>query len=185
MEQIVLCSSLKLLDFVQQEMNALEADWFARAKKNPNVPLLMGIPGISVLSALTILAEIGDVTRFLSPKKLACYTGLVPSVHQSGKTRYTGNITKEGRATLRWILVQCAQRAIQSKGKLRAFYLGLKEKKGYKIAIVATARKLLHIIWAVLVRQEEYRDLRKDLLERKLKKMQKQAAELPWMIYSA
>ncbi|WP_459980288.1 transposase, partial [Paenibacillus sp. YK5] len=69
MEQIVLCSSLKLLDFVQQEMNALEADWFARAKKNPNVPLLMGIPGISVLSALTILAEIGDVTRFLSPKK--------------------------------------------------------------------------------------------------------------------
>ena len=177
MEQIVLCSSLKLLDFVQQEMNALEADLFARAKKNPNVPLLMGIPGISVLSALTILAEIGDVTRFLSPKKLACYAGLVPSVHQSGKTRYTGNITKEGRATLRWILVQCAQRAIQSKGKLRAFYLGLKEKKGHKIAIVATARKLLHIIWAVLVRQEEYRDLRKDLLERKLKKMQKQAAE--------
>ncbi|WP_082660634.1 transposase [Paenibacillus naphthalenovorans] len=59
----------------------------------------------SVLSALTILAEIGDVTRFLSPKKPACYAGLVPSVHQSGKTRYTGNITKEGRATLRWILV--------------------------------------------------------------------------------
>ncbi|GCL71025.1 hypothetical protein PN4B1_09290 [Paenibacillus naphthalenovorans] len=53
----------------------------------------------------------------------------------------------------------------------------MKEKKGHKIAIVATARKLLHIIWAVLVRQEEYRDLRKDLLERKLKKMQKQAAE--------
>ncbi|WP_430072426.1 transposase [Paenibacillus naphthalenovorans] len=45
------------------------------------------------------------MTRFLSPKKLACYAGLVPSVQQSGKTRYTGNITKEGRATLRWILV--------------------------------------------------------------------------------
>lgn len=174
-EQIVVSSSLKLLDFVQQEMAALEADLFARAKENSNVPLLMGIPGISVLSAMTILAEIGDISRFPSPKKLACYAGLVPTVHQSGKTRYTGNITKEGRTTLRWILVQCAQRAIQSKGKLRTFYLGLKERKGHKIAIVATARKLLHVIWAVLVRQEEYRDLRKDLLDRKLKKMQKQA----------
>ncbi len=173
--QIVVHSSLKLLDSVQSEMNALEADLFARAKTNPNVPLLMGIPGISVLSALTNLAEIGDITRFLSPKKLSCYAGLVPSVHQSGKTRYTGNITKEGRTTLRWIMVQCAQRAIQSKGKLRAFYLGLKEKKGHKVAIVATARKLLHIVWAVLIRQEEYRDLLKDLLERKLKKMNKQA----------
>jgi transposase len=175
MEQIVVSSCLKLLDFVQQEIAALEADLFARAKENANVPLLMGIPGISVLSALTILAEIGDISRFPSPKKLACYAGLVPSVHQSGKTRYTGNITKEGRTTLRWILVQCAQRAIQSEGKLRTFYLGLKGKKGHKIAIVATARKLLHVIWAVLVRQEEYRDLRKDLLDRKLKKMQKQA----------
>jgi transposase len=176
-EQIVVSSSLKLLDFVQQEMNVLESDLFSRAQSNPNVPLLMGIPGISVLSALTILAEIGDVSRFPSPKKLSCYAGLVPSVHQSGKTRYTGNITKEGRTTLRWILVQCAQRAIQSKGKLRSFYLGLKEKKGHKIAIVATARKLLHVVWAVLVRQEEYRDLRRDLLERKLKKMQKHALE--------
>ncbi len=110
-------SSLKLLDFVQQEMTALEADLFSRAKENNNVPLLMGIPGISVLSALTILAEVGDI----SPKKLACYAGLVPSVHQSGKTRYTGNITKEGRTTLRWILVQCAQRAIQSKGNFAPF----------------------------------------------------------------
>jgi transposase len=174
-EQIIVCSSLKLLDTVQKEMAALEADLCARAKENPNVKLLMGIPGISVLSALTILAEIGPISRFSSPKKLACYAGLVPSVHQSGKTRYAGNITKEGRSTLRWILVQCAQRAIQSKGKLRSFYLSLKEKKGHKIAIVATARKLLHIIWAVLTRQEEYRDLRKDLLERKLKSLTKQA----------
>ena len=80
-------------------------------------------------------------------------------------------------------MVQCAQRAIQSKGKLRNFYLGLKEKKGHKIAIVATARKLLHIVWAVLVRQEEYRDIRKDLLERKLKKMNKQALVYDTSLY--
>jgi hypothetical protein len=135
----------------------------------------MGIPGISVLSALTILAEIGTISRFSSPKKLASYAGLVPSVHQSGKTRYTGHMTKEGRSVLRWILVQCAQRAIQSKGKLRAFYLGLKAKKGHKIAIVATARKLLHVVWTVLVRKEEYRDLRKDLLDKKLKVINRKA----------
>jgi transposase len=174
-EQIIVCSSLRLLDAVQKEMTALEADLFVRAKENPDVKLLMGIPGISALSALTILAEIGDISRFSSPKKLASYAGLVPSVHQSGKTRYTGRITKEGRSVLRWILVQCAQRAVQSEGKLRAFYLGLKAKKGHKIAIVATARKLLHVVWAVLVRQEEYRDLRRDLLDKKLKTMNRKA----------
>ncbi|OKP84905.1 hypothetical protein A3844_18335 [Paenibacillus helianthi] len=176
-EQIIVCSSLRMLDSVQKEMAALEADLHARAKENPSVHLLMGIPGISVLSALTILAEVGDISRFSSPKKLASYSGLVPSVHQSGKTYYTGNITKEGRSTLRWILVQCAQRAVQSPGKLRLFYLALKEKKGHKVAIVATARKLLHVIWAVLSRKEEYRDLRRDLLERKLKRMEKNANE--------
>jgi transposase len=174
-EQIVICSSLKLLDSVQKEMSDLEADLFSRAQENSRVQLLMGIPGISVLSALTILSEIGDISRFPSPKKLSCYAGLVPSVHQSGKTYYTGHITKEGRSTLRWILVQCAQRAVQSKGKLRTFYLGLKEKKGHKIAVVATARKLLHIVWAVLNRKEEYRDIRKDLLDKKLKVMNKGA----------
>lgn len=78
---------------------------------------------------------------------------------------------------MRWILVQCAQQAIQRPGKLRSFYLALKEKKGHKVAIVATARKLLHVVWAVLSRKEEYKDLRRDLLERKLKRMNKGAKE--------
>jgi hypothetical protein len=56
-------------------------------------------------------------------------------------------------------------------------YLALMEKKGHKVAIVATARKLLHVVWAVLSRKEEYRDLRRDLLERKLKRMNKNAKE--------
>ena len=178
-DQIVMISCLKLLDHVQREIDELEGEIYDKAKDAPNVRLLIGIPGINVLSALTILAEIGDIKRFPTPKKLTSYAGLVPSVHQSGKTRHTGSITKAGRSTLRWILVQCAQRGIRSASDLQSFYLRLKAKKGHKIAIVATARKLLTIIWAVLTKEEEYKDIRRDLLERKLRTMAKRAVKYP------
>lgn len=120
-------------------MVALEGEIHHRAKSRPEIALLLGIPEINVLSAMTILAEIGDIFRFPSAKKLASYAGLVPRVYQSGATRYTGHITKAGRTVLRWILVQTAHRAVQNPGLLRSFYLHLKEKKGAKVAVVAVA----------------------------------------------
>jgi hypothetical protein len=139
------------------------------------VEILLGIPGIDVLAALTILAEIGDIKRFVSAKKACSFAGLVPSVHQSGKTRYTGHITKAGRSMLRWILIQVAQQAVRQPGPLRDFYLRLKKRKGHKIAIVAAARKLLTIIWAMLTKNTEYRYLREDLRQKKIRRMHKRA----------
>ncbi|HHV78930.1 MAG TPA: IS110 family transposase [Firmicutes bacterium] len=63
--------------------------------------LLLDVPGLDVVSIMTILAKIGDIRRFSSPKKLASYAGLVPRMHASGKQYYTGDITKEGRSALR------------------------------------------------------------------------------------
>ncbi|MGQ9533259.1 MAG: transposase, partial [Desulfotomaculales bacterium] len=60
---------------------------------------MLGVPGLDMVSIMTILAEIGDVQRF-SPKKLASYADLVPQVYASGKRRYTGHITRAGRSTL-------------------------------------------------------------------------------------
>ncbi|HHV78608.1 MAG TPA: IS110 family transposase [Firmicutes bacterium] len=133
---------------------------YARARNMDQVRLLLKVPGLDVISIMTILSEVGDVSRFPSPKKLCSYAGLVPRVHFSGKTRYTGSITRAGRSNLRWIMVQVAHQAVKVPGSLQSFYLRLKAKKGTKVAIVAVARKLLAIIWMLLTRNEEYREPR-------------------------
>ncbi|MGI9951342.1 transposase, partial [Moorellaceae bacterium AZ2] len=120
------------------------------------------------------------IKRFASAKKLASFSGLVPSVHQSGKTRYTGHITKAGRSMLRWVLIQVAQTAVRQPGALRDFYLRLKKRKGHKIAIVAAARKLLTIIWAMLTKNTEYRYLKEELRQKKIRRMHKRA--LPYKV---
>ena len=129
-EKVVLASNLKMLDALESEVKSIQKhlDLYAMTMKESDA--LLSIPGIDSLAALTIISEIGDIRRFPSPKKLSSYAGLAPSVHQSGKARYTGHITKAGRSMLRWIMVQAAQHAVRSPGPLRDFYLRLKHKKG-------------------------------------------------------
>jgi len=74
---------------------------------NEDAKLLMTIPGVGYFSAMAILAEIGDIRRFSNEKRLCSYSGLVPSVDQSGNTRRLGHMTREGSGLLRWVLVEC------------------------------------------------------------------------------
>jgi len=119
--------------------------------------------------------EIGDIERFPGYKELCSFAGLVPRVHLSGNTRWEGHITKEGNALLRWILIQAVHQVVRYPGELRKFYLRLKKQKGTKIAVVATARKLLRVIYCMLTRKENYRYERKALTESKLKRLEKNA----------
>jgi transposase len=114
------------------------------------VRLLMSIPGIDYYSAVLIYSEIGDISRFPSHNKLASWTGLVPSMHQSGTSFYNGRITKEGSKRLRWILIQCAHTSIRTNSKINEFYTKIAKRRGEKKAVVAVARKLVKIIYAVL-----------------------------------
>jgi len=82
----------------------------------------MEIPGISYYSALMIMAEIGDIRRFSSSKKLCSYADLVPSTYQSGETTRHGNITKQGSVWLRRIMIQSANVAIRYDDVLSKFY---------------------------------------------------------------
>lgn len=174
-EEIILDAALRGLDELQGRIAEIEGELYQRAQALEQVHLLLGIPGVDVFTALVISAELGDPQRFASAKKVASYAGLCPSVHASGKTRYTGHITKAGRGLLRWALIQAAQLAVRSPGALQSFYLRLKRKKGHKIAIVATARKLLAIAWAMLVRGVSYRERREDLWREKEKRLQRLA----------
>lgn len=111
---------------------------------------------VSYYSALLIKSEIGDISRFPDKFKLISYAGLCPSVKQSGSKEIRGHITKQGSRNLRWILIQCSNIAIRHDDYLRNFYKRIARKRGHKIAIVATARKMLVCIYYMLKRKEAY-----------------------------
>lgn len=147
---------IEQIDFLKKKIDTVNGDIKKKEMDYPEVDLLKSIPGISTYSALLILAEIDNISRFPSPNKLAAYAGLVPSTYQSGNSCYQGKITKQGSKALRWILIQCTKTSIKKKHRLQTFYLRIKQKKGGQKATVATARKMLTTIWHLLVKNEYY-----------------------------
>jgi transposase len=88
-----------------------------------DLKIAMSIPGIGMVSAYTILAEVGNYMDFRKPEQLAMWAGIVPSVYQSADKLITGSITKQGSKHLRWILVQVAHAITRKKGgKLKKFF---------------------------------------------------------------
>ena len=141
--------SLFQLDSLTQQIKRLDSKLSEESKNFPVVKRLTEIPGIGIFTALVIVAEVGNIERFESWKKLASFSGLVPGVHQSAETRYGKSITHLGSSYLRWVLVEAAASLIRHTGPLRAFYLRLSKAKGHGKAIVAVARKLLIGIYHV------------------------------------
>ena len=111
---------------------------------------LLQLPGIGVMIAMTILAAVGDISRFEDARHLVGYAGLGAGVHESGKAHKDKGITKAGRKELRWVLVEAAWRAIRMSELWKQRYEALKARKGPGKAIVAIARKLLVAVWHVL-----------------------------------
>jgi transposase len=117
---------------------------------------LMQVPGCGVVTGMTILAAIGDITRFETPKALASYSGLVPGLEQSGVKLRGKSITKEGRKELRWVMVEVAWRAVKADPHWKKYFEELKRRMHKNQAIVAIARHLLTVVWYVLTRHEPY-----------------------------
>lgn len=156
-EKLRLRHDLLTLDSLQSLIAETEAELVRQSETEPwasEVVFLLQLPGIAVLSALTLLAAIGDISRFPSAKKLVGYSGLAPSVHDSGQTQRGGRITKQGRREMRATLVECAWRAIDSSLYWRSEFDRLAARVGQMKAIVALARKLLVKVWHVLTKHE-------------------------------
>ena len=111
---------------------------------------ITSIKGIGPKSGTILLSVIGDIDRFPSQKALDSYFGIVPRVRDSNDTIHHGRITKQGSKLGRTTLVQCTLISIRYSPYLRNYYLRLKTKKGSGKAIIATARKLLGIIYQTL-----------------------------------
>ena len=104
--------------------------------------MLRTLPGVGEFTALVMLAEIGDITRFPSARKLASWAGLTPTVRGSDLTVRHGHISKQGSVWLRWVLNQAAQTAKRSP-EFAATYAAITRRRGKKIATIAISRKLL------------------------------------------
>lgn len=115
-------------------------------------PLILTVPGISVTTGAQIVAEIGDISRFRNAAAIVSYAGINSSVNQSGKFELEGgSIAKHGSPYLRRALYLAAQGAYRFDPGLRAFYDKKRsEGKCHRVAVMAVARKLCHIIYAIL-----------------------------------
>ena len=150
---------LELIRHYDVQINKTEERIKDYVEYNPEVKLLMTIPGISYYSGLAITGEIGDIRRFSSAKKLVSFAGLNPSVSQSGDKCYTGHIAKQGDKHLRWMLNQCANIAIMHDSTLAKIYHRIKKRRGHNIAITAVSRKMLCFIYVMLTHNIKYQAL--------------------------
>jgi transposase len=119
-----------------------------------NVAFLIQLPGIGLVTAMTILAAIGEIGRFPSSKKLTGYAGLGARVHSSGETHKTGGITKQGRGELRYAMIEAAWNAIKNNAFWKQKYEQLSRHMSSQKAATAIARKLLVVVWNVLYKHE-------------------------------
>jgi len=160
MERFQLEMDLETKKYLKGQINRLtrklgtlshQAPWATQAM------YLMQIAGFGIVTTMTVLAAIGDISRFETYKHLVSYAGLAPGVEQSGTKQRAKPITKEGRKELRWAMVEVAWRAVRADPVWKRRFEELKRRKHPNDAITIIAHQLLIVVWHVLTRQQPYR----------------------------
>ena len=111
---------------------------------------LLSQTGVGLLTAVAIRARLGDIRRFPTARQVVSSRGLAPRVRNSGGTVRLGRIAKPGDSACRFLLGQAAWAAVRAPGPLRDQFVRLRARKGSKMAMTATARRLLVVLVAVL-----------------------------------
>jgi transposase len=164
---------LRQIDFLDDEIAMIDRRLCEWAAGSQEVTRLMSIPGVGVGVAVTLMAAIGDISRFSSPRQLVAYLGLDPKVRQSGdEPARHGRISKRGNAQARSVLVEAAWIAARQPGPLHAFAQRIRTRKGSQVAAVAVARKLTCLAWQLLTKDEDYAYARPSVLRKKLRTVQ-------------
>jgi transposase len=129
----------------------------------PLTTLLMSMPGIGSVTAITLIAYMGDFKRFSNAGQVSHFAGFTPKVDQSGKQEHYLHITKHGNHHIRYVMVQAAWGALKTRTdtSLHQFFERLKHK-GKKKAIVALARKMLEILYSMIKKGELFLNQEKD-----------------------
>jgi transposase len=142
-----------LLAPLQQELAAADVRVAALAASDPAVRHLDQVPGIGPVTAAAFVATLDDVTRFQSAHQVEAYLGLVPRERSSGERQHRGTITKHGSTRVRWLLVEAAWRLRRSRhpahAPLQAWAARIEARRGKRVAVVALARRLAGILYAL------------------------------------
>jgi transposase len=150
--------NMELLDLMDRQTMEIEVMLKRKYGQIKPVKLLMTVPGIGFLSAVTLYAEICDIKRFSSPDRLAHYAGLVPRIRQSADHVWIGKETR-GDVWLKWILIEVAWAHVHfcPEGRLAGvFDEACKRKGSSRGAIKIVARKLVNVVWAVLTYEKDF-----------------------------
>jgi transposase len=152
-------AAVRMIDELDQEIAGIERELRLLGADHRYVPLLLTVPGIAWVLGYTIAAEIGDINRFASPKKLTGYTGLCPRVYQSGSSDHRGPLTHAGPRYLRWALMEAAMHACRHEFYRDRYQYNKKrlgKQRGAKVAQVDLARQLSQAIWHMLTRNQPF-----------------------------
>jgi transposase len=155
-DRLEIDAHLKLFEECNTQIVKIEHEMATRAETDKNVLLLVSIPGINHLGALTLLSRIGNIERFPTPDSLANDFGLTPGCHNSGETVRPGAMTKAGSTIARTTLNHAVIHVTGKDKSMRDWHKKIKRRRGSKIARVAVMRKLTTIIWHMLKRRKAF-----------------------------
>jgi len=151
---------LRLHDFLTAERESSEASLRAMQSDFPQIAQLQTIPGFGHILAAVAWSEIGDLQRFDSAPALVNFTGLIPSLYESGEVSIRGHITHQGPVWLRWALMMAANVAIRGHNPLAQRYRRLRRRKQPLVAKTAVARSLASCVYGVLKHGSPYQEQR-------------------------
>jgi len=154
----VVRSDLALIDYLTQQIKEAEATTQLSTEQEQQIKLLCSMPGIGRVGAITLLAEIGDIQRFGSPKSLCNWAGLTPKVKGSDIHVRHGRISKQGSALVRATMTRAATIASRCSKRWYRVHENLVPRCGRQAAKVAVARRLLTVIYYMLKRLEPYQE---------------------------
>jgi transposase len=140
-EQITV--ALSMIDALDGQLAPLDKELRAYARRQPGCKALMRHFGIGELTAVTILAELGDASRFSSSREAVRYAGMDITVHQSDQRRKPGQLSRQGPPALRWALFEAAQSAARAGSPDREYFAQAAKRLGANRACLSVARKLL------------------------------------------
>ena len=143
---------VEIINVLEDKINLLKTE--LRHYRPKEQYLLESIPGIGPITAASFISEVEDINRFKRPEQLVAYAGIDPRVHQSGTSiNGKGYISKRGNKILRTRLYNATSVAVLYDNMFKTFFLKKKgEGKPYRVALVATMRKMTHVIHAVWTR---------------------------------
>ena len=143
----------QILAPINEQIDGADRRIVELSKNDAEVALLTTAPSIGPVTASAVVATVDDISRFNSAHQFEAFLGLVPGERSSGEKRRVGKITKAGNSRVRYLLVEAGWRILRSKGEdtaaLRAWALLIAARRGKRIAVVALARRLAGILYAM------------------------------------